>query len=210
MNFSKSDFWLAFIAGEAIALLALPVFKNLKVFNLFSIRDGYLFLWLVFLPLATAAGLYLIYRLAVFKWPVIFQIGKYGIIGWLNTFLFAGIINLLVWNSGVSKGYLVDVFSVIAFIFCTINSFFWNKFWTFRFNQGQNMKREYLKFFIVSGVMVLVNTGLMHLLINIIGAPAGLNPKAWINIAVAVTIPTAFLGNFLGYRIFVFRNKNIE
>ena len=33
MLFSKSDFWLAVVAGEAIAILSIPIFKNIKIFE---------------------------------------------------------------------------------------------------------------------------------------------------------------------------------
>jgi len=43
-------------------------------------------------------------------------------------------------------------------------------------------------------------------LINTIGAPQGIDPKVWANIAFFVLIPISFLGNFFGYKIFVFKS----
>ena len=215
MKFSKSDFWKAAAAGEAIALLIIPVSKNLKVFALVQSWSGnlmplFIALWLIFLPIAAASGLYIFYRLSVLRWPILFQIGKYGIVGWLNTFFAAGILNFLVWATGTAQGFWLDCFAAAAFVLGTINSFFWNKFWTFESKNTDKIKQEYVRFFAVSAAVSLLNTGLIHLIVNIIGPPAGFDPEVWVNVAIAIIIPVAFLGNFLGYRIFVFNNKRKE
>ena len=214
MSFTRADFWKAVIAGEAIALLVMPVLKNLGILNfIWSLNIApmplLLLFWLLFMPAATVVGLYLFYLIALAKWPIAFQIGKYGIVGWLNTFLFAGLINLLVWLTGIVDGVIVDGFALTAFVLTTINSFYWNKFWTFDVKNTSDIKKEYVKFFIVSAVMSLINTGVIHLLVNTIGAPQSIDAKVWVNIVIAITIPIAFFGNFLGYKIFVFKNKNV-
>lgn len=202
IKFSKSDFWRAFIAGEGIALLSLPIFKNLKIFNL-----NLIFIWIIFLPFAAALGLYFVYRLTINRWSVVFQVGKYGIIGLLNTFLAAAIFNFLILVTGITQGLWMDAFIVIAFCGGVTNSFFWNKFWTFNANNNGKAKKEYVKFFVITGIVSLLNAFLMHILINVIGAPHGLDSKIWANIAFALLIPISFLGNFFGYKIFVFRKS---
>lgn len=202
------------VAGEAIALLVIPVFQNLKILDLIRSWDAislfwFLVLWLLFLPTAVVVGLYFFYRVSVARWPIFFQIGKYGIVGWLNTFLFAGLVNFLVWLTGVAEGFSVDLFAIIAFVLSSINSFYWNKFWTFEAKNTVDIKKEYIKFFVISAVMSLINTGVIHLLVNTIGAPQAIDAKIWVNIVIAITIPIAFFGNFLGYKIFVFKDKNV-
>lgn len=215
MKFTRADFWKAVIAGGAIALLIMPVLKNLGVLNFIqgwgvgSIFLLFLF-WIFFMPAVTVAGLYLFYLVAVKKWPIVFQIGKYGIVGWLNTFLFAGIMNFLIWITGVVEGLTVDGFAIVAFVVTTVSSFCWNKFWTFDFGHSAKTKQEYVKFFAVSAVMSLINTCVIHVFVNIIGAPQNIDAKIWVNIVIAITIPIAFFGNFLGYRIFVFKDKKVE
>ena len=204
MKFSKTDFWKAIVAGEAIALLILPIFKNIKIFALTS---PFIVLWLIFLPLATVFGLYVFYRISVLKWPILFQIGKYGIVGWLNTFFAAGILNFLMWVSGISQGYWLDVFLVAAFVLGMTNNFIWNRFWIFETKDAYNIKRDYVRFFAVSIVAALLNVGLVHLIVNIIGPPSGFDPKIWVNVAMAIVIPVFFLIGFFGYRTFVFKSK---
>lgn len=216
MKFSRSDFWCAIAAGEAIALLSLPILKNIRVFDLFSPRSSFviyfaLATWIVFLPALSLLGLYVFYRIALLRWPVVFEIGKYGLVGWLNTFLSAGIFNFLILVSGIAKGWWADVFIVIAFIITITHSFCWNKFWIFKSDETQRAKTkyEYMKFFGVTGIVAALNAFLFHVLLTSIGAPAGIDEKIWANIAIAVLIPVAFLGNFLGYKIFVFA-RHIE
>ncbi|MEK9183696.1 MAG: GtrA family protein [Patescibacteria group bacterium] len=213
IRFSKIDFWGAVAAGELIAFLSLPILKNLMFFELAIFQNRwfiYLFLafWLIFVPLASVTGLYFSYRLAVLKWPTIFEIGKYGIVGWMNTFLSAGIFNFFILVTGIVKGWLVDIFLVVAFIITVSQSFFWQKFWTFDANHTNKTKIEYVKFFTVTTATSLLNIFLLHIIINTIGAPSGIDSKIWANIAFAVLIPIAFFGNFFGYKIFVFNRTD--
>ena len=215
IKFLKTDFWGAIIAGELIALLSLLVLKNVGFFGL-AILEGsgsvYLFLalWLIFIPIVSVSGLYFSYRLSIYKWPIIFKIGKYGIIGGLNTFLSMGILNFFILVTGVATGWLIDVFLAIAFATTITHSFFWQKFWTFGANNTNNGKTEYIRFFTVTTTTSLLNLFLLHIIINTIGAPDGIDPKIWANIAFAILIPIAFLGNFFGYKIFVFKKLEIK
>jgi len=202
MIFSRADFWKAVIAGELIALLALPVLKNLGFF-----KSWFISIWLSALPLATVFGLYVFYFVAIRKWPLLYQIGKYGIVGWLNLFVTAGVLNFLILISDIAKGLIFDVFVIISFCAGITNAFFWNKYWTFGMNDSGDGKKEYVKFFVVSGVVAIVNAGLMHLWVNVIGAPETIDPKIWVNIAFGALIPVSFFGNFFGYRLFVFKEQ---
>ncbi|MBI5221640.1 MAG: GtrA family protein [Candidatus Magasanikbacteria bacterium] len=209
ISFTKSDFWLSIIAGEAIAVLAIPVLKNVKILGMLTGSNHNLIIiflvsWFVSLPIATAGGLYLVWYLAGLRWPSLFQIAKYGIIGWMNVFLSAGILNFFIWLTGVASGWMVDVFIAISFITTMTYSFFWNKLWTFHAGGALSRGAEYIKFFGVSGAVASLNLFLLHLLINTIGAPAGLDEKIWANIAFFGLIPASFLGNFFGYKLLVF------
>lgn len=208
--FSKMDVCGAIIAGVLIALLSLPVLKNVGFFEL-SIVQGkwptylFLILWLIVMPLVSVSGLFASYRLAMYKWPIVFKLGKYGLIGSLNTFLSMGIFNFFILVTGIAAGWLIDVFLAIAFTITITHSFFWQKFWTFGANNTNNGRTEYIKFFTVTTTTSLLNIFLLHIIINTIGAPQGVDLKVWANIAFVVLIPISFLGNFFGYKFFVFK-----
>lgn len=210
MLFSKSDFWRAVAAGEAIAWLSWPILKNINFFAYLDSRyreSSYLFfvVWLIFVPVILLVWLYLTYQLSIRRWPVMFEVGKYGVVGWLNVFLHTSLFNFFILISGVVKGWLVDLFFMVAVVITITCAFFWNKYWTFGFGQSGQAKMEYSKFFTVIAATSVFNVLLLHLIVNIIGAPAGLDPKIWANIALAIILPVSILGNFLGCKIFVFK-----
>lgn len=210
IKLSKKDFWLAILAGEIVAWLSLPVLKNIKILGLLA-KWGiglklFTVFWALFIPASAIFALYLFYLAAKFKNQIGFlQMGRYGIIGVLNTFLNAGIFNFLIFVTNIALGFTLDSFFVIAFMITVVNSFFWNRHWTFEETGTGAVGREAFRFFLVSGVTAVINTGLLHLIVNVIGAPMGVDPKIWANVGLVFAIIIAFFGNFFGYKFIVFK-----
>ena len=210
IKYTKKDFWLTILAGEIVVWLSLPTLKNLKILDILTARGigltGFVIFWAIFIPLGAMAGLGTFYFLAKYKKRIgFFQLGKYGVIGVLNTFLTAGVFNLLIFIIDISAGITVDLFFAVAFIVTVINSFIWNKYWSFEERKTETIAGEALRFFSVSAAVAIVNISIIHLVVNIIGAPAGIDLKIWANIALALTIITAFFGNFFSYKFIVFK-----
>lgn len=208
ITFKKRDFWLAILGGEFVAGLSWPVLKNLKVLDILSgLKAGILgfsIFWAFFVPASAVFALYLFFLLARSKnKPGFFQLGKYGVVGALNTFMDGGIFNLLVLLTAIAVGWWVIIFRVISFGVTIVNSFFWNKFWSFEAAGETGVQA--VRFFSVSVTVALINLGIFALLVNFVGAPAGIEPKIWANISLALTIITAFLGNFFGFKFIVFK-----
>lgn len=130
---------------------------------------------------------------------------RYGMVGILNMSLSIAIFNLFLWLWGVTRGLEVTIFSAITFAIVVTHSFFWNKYLVFK-SEGAG-RPEYVKFFTVSTTTAIVNVGIISLLVNGIGAPRGIDPLLWANIAVILTIPVSILGNFTGYALLVFSKK---
>ncbi|SRR3989344_4388253 len=210
IKISKKDFWLAILAGEMVAWLSLPTLKNIKIIDIlsgFGINFNlFLLVWIIFVPLGAIGGLGVFYFIARIKQRVgFFQLGKYGVIGFLNTFLNAGVFNLLIFLTNISTGLIVDSFFVVAFIITVVNSFLWNKFWAFEERKIENIKREMTQFFVISAGVAVINIAVLHTIINIIGAPANIDPKIWANVGLVFTILVAFFGNFFSYKYIVFK-----
>ncbi len=208
LEFKKRDFWLAILSGELVAWLSWPVLKNLKILDILAGSGigtfNFSAFWLFFVPTGAVFALYMFFLLARSKnRPGFFQLGKYGVVGVLNTFMDGGIFNLLVLITGTAAGWQAISFRVVSFAVAVTNSFFWNKFWTFQ-ARGEAQEQA-VKFFSVSAVVALINLGIFAVLINVIGAPFGIDVKIWANISVALTIITAFFGNFFGYKFIVFK-----
>lgn len=210
INYTKKDFWLAVLAGEIIAWLSLPTLKNIKILELLANwgigLKPFMVFWAFFIPAGAVLGFYLFYLIAKYKNKIgFFQVGKYGIIGVLNTSLNAGIYNFLIFITNIASGFTVNLFFIAAFVVTVTNSFFWNRHWTFERMGTETVGKDAFQFFFVSIVVAVINIGILHIIVNIIGAPIGIDLKIWANIALALTIITAFFGNFFGYKFLVFK-----
>lgn len=209
INFTKKDFWLAILAGELVAWLSLPTLKNLKLFDFLSSQEisfmPFVIFWVIFVPLGAILALSVFYLIAKNRNSIgFFQAGKYGITGTLNTFLYAGIYNFLIYITNIASGLQIDIFAVIAFVLAVTNSFFWNKYWSFEGQGGEFIKTEAIKFFIVSSLVAIINISIIHIIVNVIGAPSGFDSKIWANVALIFAIIVAFFGNFFSYKFIVF------
>lgn len=212
IKYTKRDFWLAVLAGGIVAWLSLPTLKNLKVLDILAGQGinliSFIIFWAVFIPLGAIFGLGAFYFVAKYKNRIgFFQLGKYGVIGVLNTFLNAGIYNFLIFITNIASGLTVDSFFVTAFIITVTNSFLWNRYWTFKQTGMETVGKDAFQFFFVSTAVAVINFGILHIIINVIGAPMGIDLKIWANIALGFTIITAFLGNFFSYKYIVFSIK---
>ncbi len=66
------------------------------------------------------------------KYPVIQQFSKFVVIGVVNTGVDFLVLNLEMFMAGISKGPYMLVQNAISFSIATINSYFFNKYWTFQ------------------------------------------------------------------------------
>ncbi len=140
----------------------------------------------------------------VFNW----QFLRYGIIGVFNTILSLAIFNAFILLTGITKGPYISLFSAVTFAVVITHAFLWNKFFVFRAHKSAKGRREYSTFFLVTGTVALINVGIISLLVNVMGAPAGISAHLWANIAVLCTVPVSVLGNFSGYKLLVFKNSH--
>src|SRR3989338_2910508 len=204
----KIDIINSLILGELIFLFLLPTQLILHFFeklHLDQVPLPVFFWWFaVLLPAATVLGYWALFAIGK-KITFVPQLARYGLIGVVNTVMSLGIINTFILFTGVSGGYLADVFAAVAFVLVVTNSFFWNKYWTFSAGQDQKTVREYVEFFVVSLSGAFINVGLFHLLVNVIGPQRGIGTEAWANIVVLIGIPISLAWNFTGYKLFVFK-----
>lgn len=136
---------------------------------------------------------------------VVFQAAKFFLVGTLNTFIDLGVLNLLIWLSGIAAGIFYSVFKTISFLVATINSYFWNRYWTFEKRKEVPRPREFFKFLIITSIGLLINVSVASFLVNIIGSQFGITEKIWANIGAIVAAFFAFLWNFLGSKFIVFK-----
>ena len=131
---TKKDFIIGVIVGILVGLLSLPTVLNL---NLVMGIMGEILIPFI-LAVLTVVGLLTMSFLS--KWlAVLWQIGKFIVIGGLNTFLDFGVLNFLMLSSGVATGAGYSGFKGISFIIAVVNSYFWNKYWVFE-SAGEKKK----------------------------------------------------------------------
>lgn len=197
----KRDYYLVTIIGFLVGWLVLMPLKNLG----FEIKPILILGSVVgFLMLAPFA-LFILKFLSRF-WKVLEQFGKFAAVGTLNTLLDLGVLNLLIYLTDISSGASYSGFKAISFVVGTTNSYFWNKFWTFGSRLPITLN-EYGRFIFFTLIGVLINVSAASFVVNVIGAPANVNPKLWANVGALAGVFTALLWNFLSYKKIVFKKK---
>jgi len=204
---TKKDYFLISIVGFFFGLFLLPVLNNIKFpFAGITLTSGFL---IVLLFTIFAGFVLFIASLLAKLIPIILQIAKFAAIGALNTLLDLGILNILILISGVAVGYWYSLFKACSFIIANINSYFWNKHWTFGISDRANVK-EFGQFLIVSLVGFGLNIASASFVVNVISAPQNFSAERWANIGALSATAISLIWNFIGYKFFVFKNRSIR
>ncbi|KPJ55958.1 hypothetical protein AMJ49_05990 [Parcubacteria bacterium DG_74_2] len=198
MDIRKNDLIAAAIIGEADALLMILIAKNIGWdFDLIKFTP-------IVLPVLAVLGIIIASYLGK-KILALFQFAKFILVGTLNTFIDLGVLNLLMLISGISAGMFYSVFKALSFIIATINSYFWNKFWSFEKKETAVSAGESLQFFSVAGIGLIINVAVASFVVNVLGPQFGIFPELWANIGAIIATFTAMLWNFVGYKFIVFK-----
>lgn len=97
--------------------------------------------------------------------PELRQFVRFGIIGVVNTLFDLLIYTALIKSSEFfEKNYLLA--GLIAFLLATMNSFYWNKHWTFE-DKSKTTKKLVLQFYIAASSSLLVNELVLGVAVSI-------------------------------------------
>jgi putative flippase GtrA len=110
--------------------------------------------------------------------------------------------------TGITEGVWIPFFAIVSFTITIVHAFLWNKLWVFR-DTGGNTKKQLASFMVVAIAGAIIATSLIHILINVVGAPWGISNLLWANIVMVGLIPVMFTLNFLGIKLLVFRRVKI-
>lgn len=194
------DLIFAGINGFIFGVLIPVVLKNLGM----QISFVYHVFIAVGFSLLAVIGVYIGFLLSKIA-GFFFQLAKFGAVGAANFAVDFGVLNLLIFVTGVASGWTFTVFKSISFVVAVINSFIWNKKWTFKKKGGEGTGKDFLQFLFVSVVGLLLNAGTASVIVNIIGPLGSIGDKTWANIATAVASLVVLTWNFLGYKFIVFK-----
>lgn len=125
------------------------------------------------------------------------QVVRFGMVGVLNTLVDFGAFNLMVFVFGVPV-LVAYPFSVSAGI---VNSFLWNKHWTFSAGRSPTWRREAVVFLAVSASGLLINWAGFTVLHLLVGSSAAIA----LNVEKLAASLVSMVWNFVGYRFLAFR-----
>jgi putative flippase GtrA len=202
-NGTTRDIAIALLVGFLTGALAIPVAINLAI----PIRVSPILL--PFILSALFAIALIVARLIAGRIPSLFEFTKFSLVGVLNSGVDFGVLNSLIMVTSLASGGAFLAFKSISVTLGIINSYIWNKFWTFDASKSSDARRELTAFLVVTVAAVAVNVLGADVIVNVIGAPHGFSLKAWANIGAISGASLTLFTNFLGYKFFVFRKPAI-
>ena len=116
---------------------------------------------------------------------------KFIVVGFSNTVIDLGLLNLL-----LLYGWHAISANTVAFLIASINSFMWNKYWTFGDKTGD--WKSQLPFYLL---IVTVGVGISNTFIYIFSLIFGWD----INVVKIASIAVVFLWNFLAPKFLIFK-----
>ncbi|MDP3963256.1 MAG: GtrA family protein [bacterium] len=198
---SRFDIFAILVIGGIFGGLLIPITRSVKLF----LPSAIIYALPIVMPFIALGCLWVMATLGRRR-ASLFQLGKYAAIGFFNTALDFGIINLLSVMTGINKGIGVGALNSVSFAIAVTNSYFWNKYWTFKAN-GSAKSSEFVQFVIVSLIGLIINSGFVTALTTYVAPPGGLDAQQWLNAVKAISIVISLLWNFTGYKYIVFRNQ---
>jgi len=214
------DIGVAMVAGFLLSLLMWPIlYESRHVTSIGMLYANFIFL----VPALTAAsglGMWIAYLIAR-KIPMILQVARFVLIGGLNTILDNSILTELYKflvkygldaigaSLGVdtAKNVLFIIGKTVSFIIASLNSYVWNKFWTFKKSEAEKEeknKKELLAFYAVTLVGFGINV-LVAKLIFSLGPLGGVTEEQWVQLSGLSATAASLVWNFVGYKFFVFK-----
>jgi putative flippase GtrA len=204
MAYEKKDLVISVVIGFLIGLFFLVSVKVVQEDLSFNWQNQWSLMLLIGFPIACFLGM----LLASFfkkKFLVIYQIAKFGLVGALNTFIDFGVLNGLIFLTSIATGIQYSLFKAVSFLFAAVNSYFWNKHWTFEKKGEVFASGEFIKFMAVTFIGFILNVGTATLIVSLIGAQYGIGDKVWANIGAFIAVFVGFVWNFIGSKYIVFK-----
>lgn len=212
VRITQKDYFFSIVAGLLIGILLLPILKAVKP----ELYGKFFLVIIPFFLLATPIGL----RIAFFigkKIAIIYQVAKFGLIGVLNTLVDLGVLALLTFifrayfniNSevvAISAITFYSFYKAASFIIANVNSYFWNKYWTFEQGGKKQTRSEFIQFFAVSIIGFIINVFVASFVFKIVlGSLVGMSSDQLGLIGAAAGSIAGLAWNFIGYKLWVFK-----
>ena len=209
----KKDLVCIFVISELIFVCLAFIYFNLEKAVFESAFLGKIF-WLlrklkvifvlpVLIPTLAYLGIWFGFLVSK-KSKTFFEFVKFFLVGVSNTFLDLGVLNLLILIFSFGSGIYYSLFKAISFLVAVSNSYFWNRSWVFE-SKGKDVKKEGMKFFLVSVGGLIVNVTIASLVVNLGGKILDLPFQILGNLGALGAVVGSMFWNFFGYKFFVFK-----
>ncbi|MEI8103780.1 MAG: GtrA family protein [Candidatus Moraniibacteriota bacterium] len=205
---TRKDYIFGLCAGLAIGLLLLPILQTLAPGLYLSLRFVLVPLFAILTILGLVIASWIARRIAI-----VWQIAKFIVVGGLNTLVDLGILTWLslailppetpwisIFGSSIA---IYSLYKGISFILANINSYYWNKYWTFHANSSSNTGTEFTSFFAVSLIGFLINISVASGIFHFVHLSVTANQLGLLAAAIGSIVGLAW--NFVGYKLFVFK-----
>ena len=133
---------------------------------------------------------------------------RFGLVGCVNTIIDLLVLNGLLWLWPAQGTARLLLFNTIAYVCGALNSFVFNRYWTFQ-REGPPNAREGARFLLVTLAAIACNDLILWLMSTILH-PVHLTPTLWTNVSKVVAIGSTILLSYLGMRLWVFVQSSHE
>ncbi len=132
------------------------------------------------------------------------ELGRFGLVGGINTLVDLGVFNLLIFFSGQNIERHYTLFKALSFTVAVVNSFILNKFFVFR--SKETAASKIFPFLIVSLGGLALNSLFASFIFHQLNAAYGqADVKFHANVAAIISTGVVMVWNFLGYKKIVFK-----
>lgn len=203
---TRSDYPVLFVISEINALFILLLFYTLRG-EMPDVHSAVMGVeWGIFILSPVVTFLFLRF---FSQWSSLVQFAKFCTISFSNLVIDFGILNLLIYYSGVAEGILYSVFKAASFLLANVNGYAWNKFWTFRSREVEGWMKQFIRFFGVVGVGLVINVAVASYVVAEFGGSGGsISSTVWANIGAAVSLVFTLFWNYFGLKYLVFEKKS--
>ena len=139
------------------------------------------------------------------KAKIAMQFLRFCTVGGLNTCVDLLVFNLLIWMFPTQDSGLLVIFNSLAYLIGAVNSFCWNKIWTFR-QRSEASNNQIVRFALVTSLGIICNDAFLWLASTIFTS-LSLTSILWVNVAKIIAITGSVTVSYVGMRFGVFTKK---
>ena len=136
---------------------------------------------------------------------IVVQFLRFCAVGGLNTFVDVFAFNLLIWVFPTQDSGLLVIFNSLAYLIGAVNSYCWNKLWTFR-QRSETTNDQIVRFALITSLGIICNDAFLWLATNILTS-LSLTSILWVNVAKVSAIAGSVTVSYIGMRFGVFTKK---